>query len=44
MRGVLAEIPTLSGCFSRAKTLAELRKNVQIAVDLYLEDLVDPAG
>jgi predicted RNase H-like HicB family nuclease len=35
--GYWAEVPALPGCFSQAETLAELRRNIQEAVDLYLD-------
>ena len=34
--GYWAEVPGLPGCFTQAETLAELRRNIQAAVDLYL--------
>jgi predicted RNase H-like HicB family nuclease len=34
--GYWAEVPALPGCYTQAETLAELRRNVQAAVDLYL--------
>lgn len=34
--GYWAEVPALPGCYTQAETLAELRRNVQDAVDLYL--------
>ena len=40
--GSWAEVPTLPGGFSQAETLAELRRNVQQAVDLYVEDAPAP--
>jgi predicted RNase H-like HicB family nuclease len=40
--GYWAEVPALPGCFTQAETLAELRKNVQIAVDLYQEGEREP--
>ena len=36
--GYWAEVPSLPGCFSQAKTLSELRHNIQAAVDLYLAE------
>lgn len=36
--GYWAEVPALPGCFTQAETLANLRRNIQLAVDLYVED------
>lgn len=36
--GYWAEVPALPGCYTQAETLAELRTNVQAAVDLYLDE------
>jgi predicted RNase H-like HicB family nuclease len=36
--GYWAEVPALPGCYTQAETLAELRRNVRIAVDLYLDE------
>jgi len=35
--GYWAEVPALPGCFTQGETKAELRRNIQEAVDLYLE-------
>jgi predicted RNase H-like HicB family nuclease len=40
--GYWAEVPALPGCFTQAETLAELRRNVREAVELYL-DAASPA-
>jgi predicted RNase H-like HicB family nuclease len=40
--GYWAEVPALPGCFTQAETLAELRRNVREAVELYL-DAAPPA-
>jgi predicted RNase H-like HicB family nuclease len=42
--GYWAEVPALPGCFSQAKTLTELRRNIQEAVDLYLDVATPPKG
>jgi predicted RNase H-like HicB family nuclease len=34
--GYWAEVPALPGCVTQAETIAELRRNLQEAVDLYL--------
>jgi predicted RNase H-like HicB family nuclease len=42
--GYWAEVPTLPGCFTQAETIAELRMNIQAAIDLYREDEHGPAA
>jgi predicted RNase H-like HicB family nuclease len=42
--GYWAEVPALPGCFTQAETLAELRANVQAAVDLYLDEKATVSG
>jgi predicted RNase H-like HicB family nuclease len=41
--GYWASVPALPGCYSQGETLAELRRNVQAAVDLYLDEAAGPA-
>jgi predicted RNase H-like HicB family nuclease len=41
--GYWAEVPALPGCFTQAETIAELRKNIQAAIDLYQDDATGPA-
>ncbi|MBI4438252.1 type II toxin-antitoxin system HicB family antitoxin [Candidatus Uhrbacteria bacterium] len=36
-----AYVPALSGCHTSGKSIAEARKNIQEAMELYLETLVD---
>jgi predicted RNase H-like HicB family nuclease len=36
--GYWAEVPALPGCFTQGDTLAELRRNIRAAVDLYLDE------
>lgn len=42
--GYWAEVPALPGCFTQAETMAELRKNIQAAIDLYQDDAVSPTA
>ncbi|MEM2051173.1 MAG: type II toxin-antitoxin system HicB family antitoxin [Thermoproteota archaeon] len=37
--GYVASVPSLPGCHTQAETLDELMKNVQEAIQLYLETL-----
>lgn len=39
--GYWAEVPALPGCVSQGETLAELKANIQEAIELYLETLRD---
>lgn len=36
-----AEVPSLPGCFSSGKTQAEAIQNIQEAIELYIETLVE---
>jgi len=36
--GFSAMVPSLPGCFSEGDTLEEAQKNIQEAIELYLED------
>ncbi|MFA4845660.1 MAG: type II toxin-antitoxin system HicB family antitoxin [Patescibacteria group bacterium] len=36
-----AYVPALSGCHTSGKSITEARKNIQEAMELYLETLVD---
>lgn len=38
--GYFAQVPELKGCFTQAETLDELRKNIEEAIALTLEDEV----
>jgi len=39
--GYWAEVPALAGCFTQGETKDELMRNVQEAIELYLESLED---
>ena len=39
--GYVATVPALSGCVSRGDTRAEVRKNIEEAIEPYLEDVRD---
>ena len=36
--GYSVSVPTLPGCFSQGNTFEEALKNIQEAIDLYIED------
>jgi len=38
---IIATIPTLKGCVSYGYTLEEAEKNIQEALELYIEDLLE---
>ena len=37
--GFVVSVPALPGCYSQGETLAEAKKNITEAMELYLEDL-----
>lgn len=39
--GFVAEVPSLPGCISQGKTREEVVKNIQEAIESYLESLKD---
>jgi antitoxin HicB len=39
--GFIVEVPALIGCISEGDTLEEAKKNIQEAIELYLETLQD---
>lgn len=39
----IASVPSLQGCHTQAKTLAELEKRIQEAIKLYLHENADEA-
>lgn len=39
--GFWAEVPALPGCYSQEETLEELRANIEEAIHLYLDVLIE---
>lgn len=39
--GYVAFVPTLPGCHTQGETIEEAEKNIQEAIELYLESLID---
>ncbi|OHB71140.1 MAG: hypothetical protein A2W17_08205 [Planctomycetes bacterium RBG_16_41_13] len=39
----VAEVPTLPGCFSQGKTVADAQKNIQEAIEGWLEVMAEKA-
>ena len=40
--GYWAEVPALKGCYTQGETLDEIKENIQEAIELYLDEDVDP--
>ena len=40
--GYWAEVPALKGCYSQAETMDNIRENIKEAIELYLEEDINP--